>query len=79
MFLIFFPVSRIIAQEVQGDIYVESSIDNPNPYVGQQVIYNFKLYDAVGLTNPLYQPSNFEGFWHIDIGYTPPAHKLAGQ
>ncbi len=56
------------AQDIQDDIYVEASVDNHNPYVGQQIIYNFKLYDAVGLINPLYQPSDFEGFWRIDIG-----------
>jgi hypothetical protein len=61
-------ISSTPAQGVQGDIYVEASVDNPNPYVGQQITYNFKLYDAVGVTNPLYQPSDFEGFWHIDIG-----------
>jgi len=61
-------ISPTNAQDVQGDVYVEASVDNPNPYVGQQIIYNFKLYDAVGLTNPHYQPSDFEGFWRVDIG-----------
>jgi hypothetical protein len=65
---ILLSISVTHAQDVQGDVYVEASVDNPNPYVGQQIIYTFKLYDAVGLTNPLYQPSNFEGFWRIDIG-----------
>lgn len=61
-------ISLTHAQDTQGDIYVEANIDNLSPYVGQQIIYNFKLYDAVGFTNPLYQPSDFEGFWRIDIG-----------
>ncbi|MBA3869372.1 MAG: BatD family protein [Anaerolineae bacterium] len=68
MAAIILAVSPIYAQDVQGDVYVEASVDNTNPYVGQQVIYSLKLYDAVGLINPLYQPSNFEGFWRIDIG-----------
>ncbi len=67
-FLVLSAISPAFAQEVQGDVYVEVSVDNTNPYVGQQVIYKFKLYDAVGLTNPLYQPSDFEGFWRVDIG-----------
>jgi len=56
------------AQDVQGDIYVEASVDNTTPFVGQQIIYTLRLYDAVGTTNPLYQPSDFDGFWRIDIG-----------
>ncbi len=56
------------AQDVQGDVYVVASVDNLSPYVGQQIIYSFRLYDAIGLTNPLYQPSDFEGFWRVDIG-----------
>ena len=66
--VILLTVSPIHAQDVQGDVYVEASVDNSSPYVGQQIIYTFKLYDAVGLTNPLYQPSNFEELWRIDIG-----------
>src|SRR5690349_10439225 len=61
-------ISFVQAQDIQGDVYVEANVDNSNPYVGQQIIYSFKLYDAVGLINPLYQPSDFEGFWRIDIG-----------
>ncbi len=60
--------SLVHAQDVQGDVYVEASVDNSTPYIGQQITYNFKLYDAVGLANPLYQPSDFEGFWRIDMG-----------
>lgn len=56
------------AQDVQGDIFVEASVDNAAPYIGQQIIYTFKLYDAVGTTNPLYAPSDFDGFWRVDIG-----------
>ena len=57
-----------LVQDVQDDVYVEASVNNAHPYVGQQIIYTFKLFDAVGLTNPLYQPSDFEGFWRVDIG-----------
>lgn len=58
------------AQDVQGDVYVEASVSNADPYVGEQIIYKFVLYDAVGLANPLYQPSDFESFWRIDMGVT---------
>ncbi len=58
----------INAEDVQGDVYVEASVTNPSPYVGEQFIYTFKLYDALAIDNPLYQPSDFEGFWKVDIG-----------
>ncbi len=67
-FLALLPIPSAFAQDGQGDVYVEASVDNANPYIGQQIIYKFKLYDAVGLSNPLYQPSDFEGFWRVDIG-----------
>ncbi len=67
-FLASLSIPSVFAQDVQGDVYVEATVDNANPYIGQQIIYKFKLYDAVGLTNPLYQPSDFEGFWRVDIG-----------
>jgi len=73
---ILLSISVVYAQDVQGDVYVEASVVNPNPYVGQQIIYNFKLYDAVGLTNPLYLPSDFEGFWRIDIGVVSQTSEL---
>jgi hypothetical protein len=67
-FLVLLAISPVFAQDAQGDVYVEAIVDDTNPYIGQQIIYTFKLYDAVGLTNPLYQPSDFEGFWRVDIG-----------
>src|SRR5690349_8097926 len=68
LFLSLLSISPAFTQDVQGDVYVEAGVDNSNPYIGQQIIYKFKLYDAIGLTNPLYQPSDFEGFWRVDIG-----------
>jgi hypothetical protein len=65
---ILLSISLVRAQDVQGDVYVEARVDNPNPYVGQQIIYSFKLYDAVEVANPLYEPSDFEGFWRTDLG-----------
>jgi hypothetical protein len=37
-------------------------VDNPTPFVGQQVTYTFRLYHAVDLENLLFQPAGFEGF-----------------
>src|SRR5215510_15228469 len=48
------------------DYFADAVVDNPTPYVGQQITYHFRFYDAVGVTNPLYEAPDFEGFWRID-------------
>jgi hypothetical protein len=44
---------------------VEAEVDNPNPYLGQQVVYTFRYYESgLGmLDQPHYQPPQFTGFW----------------
>src|SRR5574341_1020867 len=63
-------VSPLIAQEntTGADYFVEAAVDNPTPYVGQQITYRFRLYQAVDLENLLYEPSTFEGFWRSEMG-----------
>jgi hypothetical protein len=53
------------AAELTGqDLYVEAVVDNPTPYVGQQVDYVFRFYQAVNLWDqPNYQAPAFTGFW----------------
>jgi hypothetical protein len=53
------------AAELTGqDLYVEAVVDNPTPYVGQQVNYVFRFYQAVNLWDqPSYQAPAFTGFW----------------
>lgn len=47
------------------DFFVEAAIDNASPYVGQQIIYSFRFYQAVELFNqPNYQGPAFTGFWN---------------
>jgi hypothetical protein len=48
------------------DYFVEASVNNPTPYVGQQITYRARFYDAVDVANPLYEAPDFEGFWRID-------------
>ena len=46
------------------DMYVESVVDNPMPYVGQQVTHTFRFYRAVNyFGQPSYEAPNFSGFW----------------
>jgi hypothetical protein len=80
MLLVLALVLPTFAQDVQGDVYVEASVSKTDPYVGEQIAYKFVLYDAVGLTNPLYQPSDFEGFWRIDTGViSQPTAQINGR
>ncbi|HSR30317.1 MAG TPA: BatD family protein [Anaerolineae bacterium] len=53
------------AAELNGqDLFVEAVVDNPMPYVGQQVTYTLRFYQAVNLWDqPGYEPPAFTGFW----------------
>ena len=47
------------------DLFVEAAVDNPTPYVGQQVVHTFRFYQAVNLRGqPQYEAPSFKGFWH---------------
>jgi len=55
------------------DQFVEAGVDDPNPYLGQQLIYFRKYYvarDAVRDTffvNRASSPPAFDGFWHQEL------------
>jgi hypothetical protein len=48
-----------------GDSFVEAEVGNPNPYLGEQVVYTFRYHESgLGmLDQPHYQPPQFTGFW----------------
>lgn len=46
------------------DFFVEAVVDNPTPYVGEQLIYTFRFYRTEELMDqPSYQKPAFTGFW----------------
>jgi hypothetical protein len=46
------------------NFFVEAEVDKPNPYLGEQIIYTFRLYQASNfLGQPDYQPPAFIDFW----------------
>lgn len=47
------------------DYFAEAVVDNATPYVGQQITYQFRFYDAVDIANAQYQPPDFESFWQV--------------
>ena len=53
-------------QELSGqDYFVDGVVDNLNPYLGQQMAYKFRFYQAVEIYGQIqYNAPNFTGFWH---------------
>ncbi len=46
------------------NFFVEAEVDSPTPYLGQQIVYTFRLYQAADfLGQPDYQPPPFIDFW----------------
>lgn len=59
------PGGAAASQSEDGDFFVEATTDQPAVYLGQQMIYTFRFYQAVDLFDqPSYNPPDFGGFWH---------------
>ncbi len=44
--------------------FIEAEVDNPTPFLGEQVVYTFRFYQAgTFLGQPDYQAPSFTGFW----------------
>ncbi|MCB0190515.1 MAG: protein BatD [Anaerolineae bacterium] len=56
------------------EFFVIADVDNPNPYLGQQIIYTFRIYQALGFPpgQPDYTPPSFTDFWSQEI--VAPSH-----
>lgn len=52
----------------ENEFLVEAEVDNPSPYLGEQITYTFRYYRPQGLVAAQsYQPPDFSGFWvHSD-------------
>ena len=54
--------------DLEGQLFVEAEVNNPTPYLGQQIIYTFRLYQAVNLIRqPDYQSPSFTNFWGKNV------------
>jgi len=61
------------------DLYVEADVDNPAPFVGQQIIYRFRFYQGVNLFNqPGLDWPSFSGFWTEDLSPNNVYEQIAG-
>jgi hypothetical protein len=64
------------------DFFVEAEIDNPKPYLGQQVLYTFRFYQAIldFIAQPDYQAPTFTNFWTENILTQPTySESVAGR
>jgi hypothetical protein len=46
----------------QRDVYVTAEVSEPAPWVGQQMIYTFRLFNAVQVADAKFQAPEFNGF-----------------
>ncbi len=50
------------------DVFVKATVNNPNPYLGQQVIVTYEIYTKVPVSNlSIKKLSSFGGFWSKDL------------
>ena len=57
--------SEAPAELAGQDFFIESEVDKLSPYMGEQVLYTLRFYNAVRLYgDPEYRPPGFTGFWH---------------
>lgn len=62
-----------------SDVYVEADISDASPFEGQQIIYTFRLFTAVNISNASFQPPPFEGFSSREIEPHKSYEKVIGQ
>lgn len=60
-----FSNSPAASASADKDLLVRAAVDNPNPYLGEQITYFFRFYQAVSLFDkPEYDAPDFGGFWN---------------
>ena len=59
-------IPGLSAADEQDAFLVSAEVDNPSPYVGQQITYTFRYLSIFGFfARPQgYEPPEFTGFWH---------------
>jgi hypothetical protein len=50
------------ADSGQRDVYVTAEVSAPEPWVGQQIVYTFRLFNAVQVADAKFQAPEFNGF-----------------
>jgi hypothetical protein len=75
------PQSSTPSGPPEADFFVEAELDNPHPYLGQQVIYTHRFFSSISLFNdPFYDLPRFNGFWSQEEPVvTDRVHRVAGR
>jgi hypothetical protein len=58
------------------DIFVDAGVSVASPYIGQQLVYTFRLFQAVEIANAGLQQPGFEGFSAHEIKRGRPYRKI---
>ena len=61
-------VPSVRAQQLPSGepLFVTASVDDDQPYIGQQITYTSRIYQRADSTHVLhYQPPGFAGFWNV--------------
>ncbi len=66
------PISIRVSEEPpadsgQRDVYVTASLSTDSPWIGQQIIYTFRLFNAVQVADAKFQAPEFDGFHAEEI------------
>jgi hypothetical protein len=60
--------SRPVAAHGASPVFITGTVNKTSVYVGEPIIYNFRLYNRVPLlSRPNYQPPEMTGFWAEDL------------
>ena len=55
-------------QDITDPVFAEATVSDATPYVGQQIIYTFKLFRQIQIVNAKFQKPAFSGFTAKEIG-----------
>ena len=68
----------------EQNLFVEADVDNPNPYLGQQIIYIFRFYQAADFPLSIsgrldYQAPAFTDFWSQTLAQPQYTTRIRGR
>lgn len=54
-------------------------VENPEPYIGEQIVYRAEIASNVNMTNATLDNVDFTGFWHENFGSSREKRRRAGN
>ena len=46
------------------DLFMEADVDNPSPYIGEQIVHAIRYYSTTNTSGPVLDPPDYAGFWN---------------